>query len=93
MQAFFNFVLVSNLCPHAAPAFSSQGQTPLHVASLYGHLDTAKILLEKGANAEAKDIRGRALFVCRCLLTPLLGTRSYERGSWPYYIIVVTRNY
>ena len=35
------------------------GQTPLHVAALYSHLDAAQMLLDKGANAKARDAQGR----------------------------------
>jgi hypothetical protein len=40
-------------------AISRYGATPLHVACLKGHLAVALLLLENGANREARDARGR----------------------------------
>ena len=34
-------------------ACDSEGMTPLMYASLYGHADTARVLIEKGARLEA----------------------------------------
>ena len=36
-----------------------QGTTPLHLASRYGRSDVARLLIEHGAEVEAKDSRGR----------------------------------
>ena len=36
-----------------------QGTTPLHLASKYGRSDVARLLIERGAEVEAKDSRGR----------------------------------
>ncbi|PTB52106.1 hypothetical protein M431DRAFT_44122, partial [Trichoderma harzianum CBS 226.95] len=44
---------------------NEEGQTPLHVAALYGKPANLKLLIDKGANIEARDGRGRtpALFM------------------------------
>src|SRR6266702_3108843 len=54
--------------------------TPLHLASYYGHVDAAEVLLDHGAQANAEDIRGQ---------TPLhqvvLGNHDYQSftiNSW-----------
>jgi ankyrin repeat protein len=36
-----------------------RGWTPLMLATLYGHLDIVKVLVEKGANVSAKGKDGR----------------------------------
>ena len=36
------------------------GQTPLHLAVGYKHLEVTKLLLEKGANVHAKDYEGNS---------------------------------
>ncbi|WP_353289147.1 ankyrin repeat domain-containing protein [Wolbachia endosymbiont (group A) of Pogonocherus hispidulus] len=36
-------------------AQAQNGATPLHFAAYYGHLDTAKFLVEKGANINVED--------------------------------------
>src|SRR6266702_4559271 len=52
--------------------------TPLHLASYYGHVDAAEVLLDHGAQANAEDIRGQ---------TPLhqvvLGNHDYQ-SNWGY---------
>ncbi len=35
-----------------------EGYTPLHFSALHGHLGVAKVLIRKGANANARDKRG-----------------------------------
>ena len=42
------------------------GVTPLHVTAHYGYIETAKLLIEKGA-----DINGKAK-VCCCLVCKVL---------------------
>ena len=38
---------------------NEDGKTPLHLASVYGRLDVALLLLNKGADPNAKDGNGR----------------------------------
>jgi len=40
-------------------ACDSEGMTPLMYASLHGHADTARVLIDKGARLEAVDKDGR----------------------------------
>jgi ankyrin repeat protein len=42
------------------------GWTPLHWASLFGHVQVCKALREHGADIEAKDIIGRTPLHCAC---------------------------
>ena len=43
----------------ADPSFANQlGQTPLHVAALWGNLHALNILIEQGANLNARNYRG-----------------------------------
>jgi ankyrin repeat protein len=37
------------------------GKTPLHHAAIHGHMEVVRLLLERGANLEAKgDVRAHA---------------------------------
>ena len=46
--------------PHCfTGAATTTGDTPLHRAVHYGHLDIAKLLLRAGADLEARDQKGR----------------------------------
>lgn len=46
---------LSNVTPHLAVGRNSHGTTPLHWAARNGHVNTAKCLLERGADIDAKD--------------------------------------
>ena len=35
------------------------GETPLHTASYWNRIETAKLLIDRGADLEAKDVEGR----------------------------------
>ena len=41
--------------PLAPPLPLQNGVTPLHYASMIGHLETVRLLLDRGTNKEAKD--------------------------------------
>ena len=43
-------------------ARSKDGSTPLHLASMYGRLEVARVLIEHGADIDAKDNKGRTPF-------------------------------
>ena len=47
---------LNNKCVHAKDYY---GQTPLHHAAARGHSGTVTLLLESGANADAKDAKGK----------------------------------
>jgi FOG: Ankyrin repeat len=40
-------------------ARNSRGETPLHCAAGSGHSDVVRLLLERGADPEARDVSGR----------------------------------
>ena len=43
-------------------ARDAKNRTPLHVASVYGDLDGARLLLQHGADIHAQDAEGRTPF-------------------------------
>ena len=45
--------------PSELEAKANDGRTPLHAAALTGHVDTARLFLEKGADIHARDEEGR----------------------------------
>jgi ankyrin repeat protein len=56
--------------------------SPLHVALFYGHLDTARLLLEHGADTKLRDQFGRAPLVRACELGNLESMQLLlERGA------------
>ncbi|KAG2430804.1 hypothetical protein HXX76_009780 [Chlamydomonas incerta] len=73
------------------------GQTPLHVASLWGHVETIKVLLECGADVNSTNSRGstplhfaasakkNALEACQALLDGGADTENVDTmGRQPY---------
>lgn len=49
------------------PVFLSQyNMSPLHVAAAFGHLEIVQLLLERGANKEAKTVVRPS---CNCCVT------------------------
>ena len=59
--------------PHAAAAnkANENGATPLYIACDKGHVDAARLLLDKGAEVDRADEDGRTpLFVCLLYTSP-----------------------
>ena len=52
-----------------------EGYTPLHFAALNGHFEACKLLLQRGANVNARDIRG----TCASMNTLSDGSFNYFR--------------
>jgi ankyrin repeat protein len=48
--------LINQLLPDVWGSGGTYGAAPLHWAAMFGHLDIAKLLLERGANLELKDL-------------------------------------
>ena len=40
---------------------SAYNETPLHTACLHGHLDTVRLLLQHGADVDARDTKGNTV--------------------------------
>jgi len=55
LAAYFGVEAVVKLLLEDVNSKASDGQTPLHWASKSGHLETAQLLLEKGADVNAID--------------------------------------
>ena len=53
---------VEELLKHGAEvdAITNLKQTPLHLAAVRGTVETARLLLDAGADLDAKDMRGRS---------------------------------
>ena len=58
LAAYFGVEAVVKLLLEDVNSKASDGQTPLHWASKSGHLETAQLLLEKGANINTADKAG-----------------------------------
>lgn len=51
-------------------ATEEEGTTPLHIAAILGHVEIVKLLVAKGANINATNIRdGTTLFLARTAYT------------------------
>ncbi len=66
-----------------------EGKTPLHVATFYGHVEVAALLIERGANVNAENYaHATPLFdACNGRLTSLLlehGALVEVRDAWQY---------
>ncbi|KAL6071490.1 Spla ryanodine receptor domain-containing protein, variant 2 [Balamuthia mandrillaris] len=52
-----HFLLTNERCPGDPNLTDSRGRTPLHAAAIGGHVDCAKLLIERGSKLMASDAR------------------------------------
>jgi ankyrin repeat protein len=56
----------------------SRDRTPLHIAALHGHVECAKLLIQKGGDVRASDEDGR---------TPLIAAAQYGQAAFVEYLL------
>jgi ankyrin repeat protein len=59
------------------------GNSALHLAATYGHLETVRLLLAKGANVEATNSKGKSpLYYAACEGKEEVGGRKRNIANW-----------
>jgi len=62
--------LATIVCGVDVDAADYRGETPLHFAGVYGHVDIARFLVDRGADINAADNKGWAPLHKASLLAP-----------------------